>query len=381
VTINGSDTDNNNSTSNDLIDIDIGNAGAATYSDGANGDGTVSAAMVPPPPVLSGSPAAGPVLSGGNNSVNCLPGSSGVEVDPKLAVSDAQSPTLAGATVAISAGFFAGDTLNFNSQNGIFGSYNASTGVLTLSGTASLADYQAALESITYSSTNVNPTNAGTDVNRTVSWTVTDGTQTSNTVTSAIIVGLLDGVEGAFAVYDIRNNKVLTLENLGQLGLAWKVAGFGDFSGNTGETDMLMRNSNTGAFEVYDIGNNAITSAASMGAVGLEWTVAGFGDFSSRPGETDMLLRNSNTGAFEVYDISNNQIISAAGLGQVSLGLTVAGFATTNPSAGSGASIAQLVQAMASFGASGAVNSAPVHPALVGADMAQQTLLTMPQHM
>jgi hypothetical protein len=53
--------------------------------------------------------------------------------------------------------------------------------------------------------------------------------------------------------------------------LEWTVAGFGDFSGNVNETDMLMRNSNTGAFEVYDISNNAITSAASMGQVGLEW--------------------------------------------------------------------------------------------------------------
>ena len=38
-------------------------------------------------------------------------------------------------------------------------------------------------------------------------------------------------------------------------------------------------------------------TAAAMGQVGLEWTVAGFGDFSSRASETDMLMRNSNTGA------------------------------------------------------------------------------------
>jgi Tetratricopeptide repeat len=49
----------------------------------------------------------------------------------------------------------------------------------------------------------------------------------------------------------------------------------GGFSGNPGESDMLMRNSTTGAFEVYDISHNTITSAASMGQVGLEWTVAG----------------------------------------------------------------------------------------------------------
>ena len=45
-----------------------------------------------------------------------------------------------------------------------------------------------------------------------------------------------------------------------------------------------------------------------MGQVGLEWSVAGFGDFSTQSNETDMLMRNINTGAFEFYDISNNQI-------------------------------------------------------------------------
>jgi len=92
---------------------------------------------------------------------------------------------------------------------------------------------------------------------------------------------------------------IVATASIGQVGLEWQVAGFGDFSSRPGETDMLMRNGTTGAFEVYNIGDNAITSAASMGAVGLAWTVAGFGDFSSNSGETDMLLRNSNSGAFE----------------------------------------------------------------------------------
>ena len=42
---------------------------------------------------------------------------------------------------------------------------------------------------------------------------------------------------------------------------------------------MLLRDGNTGQFEVYDISNNAVTSAAGMGQVGMEWAVAGFGDF------------------------------------------------------------------------------------------------------
>ena len=56
---------------------------------------------------------------------------------------------------------------------------------------------------------------------------------------------------------------------------------------------MLTRDSNNGVLEVYDIRNNGITLASPMGQVGLEWQVAGFGDFSTNAGETDMLMRNS----------------------------------------------------------------------------------------
>jgi hypothetical protein len=39
---------------------------------------------------------------------------------------------------------------------------------------------------------------------------------------------------------------------------------------------MLMRNANTGVFEFYDIRNNRISSDGEMGQVGLEWSVTGF---------------------------------------------------------------------------------------------------------
>jgi hypothetical protein len=129
------------------------------------------------------------VLSGGGNSVNNTQEGAAVAIDAGLGVSDASGSTLVGATVAIGAGFLAGDTLNFTNQNGIAGSYNATTGVLTLTGSAILATYQAALESITFSSTIGNPSYSDTDLSRTVSWTVTDGTLPSNTITSTIIVG------------------------------------------------------------------------------------------------------------------------------------------------------------------------------------------------
>ena len=96
-----------------------------------------------------------------------------------------------------------------------------------------------------------------------------------------------------------------------------------------------MRNSGTGAFQVYDISNNVIVSSSSLGTVGLNWQFAGFGSFSSNPGETDMILRNTNTGGLEVYDIANNQITGAAFLGTVGLDWQFAGVA---PVSGAGRS-------------------------------------------
>ena len=180
---------------------------------------------------------------------------------------------------------------------------------------------------------------------------------------------------------------------MGQVGVEWSIAGFGDFSTRANETDMLMRNSNTGAFEVYDISNNAITSFAPMGQVGLEWTIAGFGDFSGNANETDMLMRNSNTGVFELYDISNNTITSmTTQFGQVGLEWSISGVSATTASAPptallsgiaaepAGASLGQLTQAMASFAPAGMATAAssPLGQATLAPSIAAN-LLTPPQ--
>ena len=102
---------------------------------------------------------------------------------------------------------------------------------------------------------------------------------------------------------------------------------------------MLMRNSNTGAFEVYDIVNNAITLETGMGQVGLEWTIAGFGDFSGNADETDMLMRNSNSGVFELFDIGNNTIASTTPMGQVGLEWSIVGVTSGTPAGSQGTEI------------------------------------------
>jgi hypothetical protein len=130
---------------------------------------------------------AAPVLAGGGNSIAYPAGGAGVAVDPALAVSDVDSLAMASATVAISAGFVTGDQLNFTDQNGIVGSY--SSGVLTLSGTASIAQYQTALDSVTFSSTSSDPQAGATEPTRTISWTVNDGAVSAAAVTTTVNIG------------------------------------------------------------------------------------------------------------------------------------------------------------------------------------------------
>src|SRR6266851_32387 len=116
-------------------------------------------------------------------------GGPAVTLDGALTVSDPDGTgNLTAATVSISGGFIAGDSLNFTDQNGISGSYDAATGVLTLAGTASLASYQAALDSVTYSFSpgNGDPTGGGANTSRTISWVANDGAANSNSVTSAL---------------------------------------------------------------------------------------------------------------------------------------------------------------------------------------------------
>ncbi|HKE60333.1 MAG TPA: Ig-like domain-containing protein [Pyrinomonadaceae bacterium] len=109
---------------------------------------------------------------------------------------DARSLTdqLAGATVRISSGFFQGvDTLSFTPGGGISGSYNSTTGVLTLTGVSSFSNYQTVLASVRFQATGDNPTNYGTNASRTISWAVSDGLLTSDEQSSVVtVVGVND---------------------------------------------------------------------------------------------------------------------------------------------------------------------------------------------
>lgn len=116
-----------------------------------------------------------PVLKPTEEPLYYTPGWGWVAVDEEIAVSDPESTHLVAATVAVARGFSEGeDELLFKEQNGIIGAYDDTTGVLSLSGEASVADYETALRSVMYENWSKEPSE------RIVTFQVDDGSADNN---------------------------------------------------------------------------------------------------------------------------------------------------------------------------------------------------------
>ena len=110
-------------------------------------------------------------------------------------INDPSSATLSSATIKIAnagGSVVAGDQLFVNGVqngsvgNGVTASWNASTGTLTLTGSASIAVYDTLLSEVSYKDTGIDTSSGGHPV-RTVTWSVSDGTN-SFTTTSQVSV-------------------------------------------------------------------------------------------------------------------------------------------------------------------------------------------------
>jgi Ca2+-binding RTX toxin-like protein len=107
-----------------------------------------------------------------------------IALDNTILVSDADNTTLTGATVSILNYTLGQSTLGFTNQNGITGSFNSANGLLTLTGTTSTSNYQAALRSVTYSHGNATPTQSP----QFIQFTVQDAALNSDPSTSTLQV-------------------------------------------------------------------------------------------------------------------------------------------------------------------------------------------------
>jgi VCBS repeat-containing protein len=138
-----------------------------------------------------------PVISGVDATLAYSEGDGALVIDGDLTVTDVDDARLESATVAITGNYSSEDFLNFNNTSAttfgnITGSYN-DAGELTLTsadGSATKAQFEAALEAVTYENTSQNPTTQP----RTVSYSVFDGDVSSNVGTATInVTAVADG--------------------------------------------------------------------------------------------------------------------------------------------------------------------------------------------
>ena len=119
-----------------------------------------------------------------------------VVLSPASTATDVDNITLVSGEVRIVSGAVDGDLLTVNGlQSGTFSgiefSYDAVLHSLTFTHPTTVADYQAFLEAVAFSSTSDNPTNFGLNPTRTLSWFVFDGDAFSDVQTTVVSITAL----------------------------------------------------------------------------------------------------------------------------------------------------------------------------------------------
>ena len=141
-------------------------------------------------------------ISGGPDSYN--EGDGAVTFPFTASISDVDNTNMSAATITISGNYFMGeDYLDFTDTGNITGSFSGATGILTLSGSATIAEYETALENVTFENTSSDPV----ELTRTISFTVNDGSNNSNTQSRTLTVTAsnsppeLSNIEGSDLTY------------------------------------------------------------------------------------------------------------------------------------------------------------------------------------
>ncbi len=107
------------------------------------------------------------------------------QITNTISIADLDDTNIESATIQITGNYANGeDLLAFSNTPNITGSWDAVTGTLTLTGSDTLANYEAALRGVTYENTSDYPSTA----TRTVSFTVNDGDNDSNSLTRDITI-------------------------------------------------------------------------------------------------------------------------------------------------------------------------------------------------
>ncbi|TKC09872.1 T9SS type B sorting domain-containing protein [Pedobacter polaris] len=168
--------------------VAVGSTETTTFTISVN-DGVASAVTNNTTTVVSTSINDAPVLATGS-TLTYTENAAATAINTGITVSDLDHATLPSASVSISGNYQNGqDLLSFTNNpatmGNVLGSFNTTTGVMTLTSsgnTATLAQWQSALRAVLYSNSSETPSTLA----RTVDFTVSDGSLNSNTVTSTI---------------------------------------------------------------------------------------------------------------------------------------------------------------------------------------------------
>lgn len=116
-------------------------------------------------------------------------GNGAVAITSAITVSDIDDTNIESATISITANYFLGeDFLDFSDTGSISGSFASGSGILTLTGSDTKANYQTALRGVTYENTSSDPV----DLDRTISFVINDGDNNSNTQSRDVTVATIN---------------------------------------------------------------------------------------------------------------------------------------------------------------------------------------------
>jgi VCBS repeat-containing protein len=239
-----------------------------------------------------------PVVANAGNSIAYTELASPAIVDSGLTVSDVDNTTLAGATAQITSGLVTGDELRINgnltgSIGAITYSYASGTGKMTLSGSDTLADYQAALRLVTYDSTSHDPTVGGSNTSRTVTWQADDGSGVNNlsvAVTSTVNITAVNDAPAAAITppgggYAVGEGSDLDLKT-GLLAVS-------DVDGGSG-TETATLSVSEGILTVTAGTSGALVTNSGTSTVTITGTIAQINDLLST-NATSTVVYNDNT--------------------------------------------------------------------------------------